>query len=92
LPGESLEGCLLREIKEELDIGVSVKSFIGKINHAYTHFSITLSAFHCEWNSGVPKPISCEAVRWIRRREFASLPFPKANHKLFGRIPAQRPF
>jgi A/G-specific adenine glycosylase len=92
LTGERPEECLLREIKEELDISVVVKSFIAKVNHAYTHFSITLSAFHCELLSGKPKPISCAELRWIRRQEIASLPFPKANHKLFTHIPRNRPF
>jgi A/G-specific adenine glycosylase len=92
LPGESAESCIVREIKEELDIGIAVKTFIGNINHAYTHFSITLSAFHCAWKKGTPKAISGTQFRWIRRHEIESLPFPKANHKLFPHIGARRPF
>ena len=54
---------------------------IACINHAYSHFSISLHLFQCEENKGkIKKRFD---VKWIRPREIDSLPFPKANHKLF---------
>ena len=49
---ESIENCIKREIKEELDIQIKVNNFITKIKHQYSHFKITLYAYHCQYISG----------------------------------------
>ena len=83
LENESASDCIIREVREELNIAVFPGEFITRINHAYTHFSITLDAYHCEYLNGTPQPISCDDWRWITPDKIKSLPFPRANHKLF---------
>jgi len=46
-PGEELPTCLRREICEELGAEINVGELLGVYRHAYTHFRITLHAFHC---------------------------------------------
>ncbi|HDQ45788.1 MAG TPA: A/G-specific adenine glycosylase, partial [bacterium] len=50
--GETLEACLSREIHEELGIEVSVGRRLISVEHAYTHFRITLHVFECRFVSG----------------------------------------
>jgi len=88
---ETPENCVKREIKEELDIRVSVGNKIQTIKHAYTHFTIELTAYHCQYERGEPKNVDCADFKWINKNEIRSLPFPKANHKIFNKIPENNP-
>jgi len=83
---EGAKNCIVREIKEELGVHVKPTAFIKKIKHAYTHFSITMAAYNCTFLHGSPQPLGCDDWRWIWPNEIKTLPFPKANHKLFNSI------
>lgn len=41
-----LKACLEREIAEELAIAIEVREQVAVVQHTYTHFRITLHAFH----------------------------------------------
>jgi len=84
--GENAENCIIREIKEELGVCVKPTTFLKQIKHAYTHFSITMVAYNCDFLHGYPQPLGCDDWRWIRPEQIKRLPFPKANHKLFDKI------
>jgi A/G-specific adenine glycosylase len=84
--GENVENCIIREIKEELGVYVKPTTFLKQIKHAYTHFSITMVAYNCDFLHGYPQPLGCDDWRWIKPEEIKTLPFPKANHKLFDKI------
>jgi A/G-specific adenine glycosylase len=84
--GENAEICIIREIKEELGVYVKPTTFLKQIKHAYTHFSITMDAYNCDFLHGCPQPLGCDDWRWIRPGQIKTLPFPKANHKLFDKI------
>lgn len=80
--GESLEECLRREVREELDIEIAVERPFMAVKHAYTHFRITLHAFHCAYVSGVPKPLGCAQCRWVRLDQISEYAFPRADKRL----------
>ena len=84
--GENAENCIIREIKEELGVYVNPTTFLKQIKHACTHFSITMDAYNCDFLHGCPQPLGCDDWRWIRPEQIKTLPFPKANHKLFDKI------
>ena len=84
--GEIAENCIIREIKEELGVHVRPTSFLKQIKHAYTHFSITMVAYSCDFLHGSPQPLGCDDWQWIKPGEIKRLPFPRANHKLFDQI------
>lgn len=79
---ESLKTCLRREVREELGIEVRVRRPLVTVNHAYSHFRITLHTFECDYVSGRPKAIGCDAWKWVRPDDLGEYPFPKANHKI----------
>lgn len=84
--GESLEQTVRREIKEELDIRIRVGEAYPPIRHAYTHLKIRLHAFDCRIQSGRPKALAADELRWVHPDEFDILPFPKADIRLFDMI------
>ncbi|MFM8979070.1 MAG: A/G-specific adenine glycosylase [Planctomycetia bacterium] len=90
--GESLEQACVREVREETGLSVRVEAPFVAIDHAYSHFSITLHLFHCRWQSGEPRPLGCEEPRFVALGELAAYPFPRANAKalevlLAGQVP-----
>ena len=89
--GESPAKAVRREILEEVGLTVEVGPLAGSVRHAYTHFAITLDAFHCTSLHGDPQPLGCSQVRWIRWTDLPRFPFPRANHKLFPLIEQSRP-
>ena len=67
------------EVQEELGIEIEVGSKLITIDHAYTHFKVTLNVFNCKHLSGEPKPIECDEVKWVTLDEIDEYPFPKAT-------------
>lgn len=85
-PDETLDNCCLREIKEELDIEIKIIEKLTTINHAYTHFKITLHAFVCLHISGRPQPKASQEIRWITHKNLNLYAFPKANKALLKQL------
>jgi len=81
-PGESLEACLEREIREELEIHIQVLSPLISVKHTYTHFKITLHTFHACYVSGEIVPHDCDEYRWIGVDELDAYVFPGADRKV----------
>jgi A/G-specific adenine glycosylase len=81
-PGETVEDCIRREILEELGIEIEVGAHLITIEHAYSHFHVTLNVHHCRYVSGEPQPIECDEVRWVEVSELEQYPFPVANIKI----------
>ena len=75
-------GSLRRKIKEEWAIDINIKKKVGYVKHAYSHFKITLTLYHCQAQGSV-KTMNRE-YRWITPAEIKIFPFPKSNHKLFN--------
>ncbi|MBN1541625.1 A/G-specific adenine glycosylase [candidate division KSB1 bacterium] len=84
--GETPQEAVVREIREETGIECRSIEKIGEIEHGYTHFSITLHAFHCQHTSGEPQTLGCSDVRWICPSELEDYAFPRANSKLFVKL------
>ena len=80
-PGETHEQALTREVREELDLAVRVGRRIASVDHAYTHFSITLHVYECVPNGGRPKRNYHTALRWVPRSQFDRYALPAANLK-----------
>lgn len=84
--GESLEGCLRREILEELGAEIEVGTELGVFRHAFTHFKITLHAFYCRFTDGEPRPIQAADVRWVGVNELDRFPMGKIDRLISRRI------
>ncbi|WP_413165484.1 A/G-specific adenine glycosylase [Capilliphycus salinus ALCB114379] len=87
---ETIEECIRREIREELAIEVEVGSHLITLEHAYTHFRVTLHVYHCRHIGGEPQPIECDEIRWVTLDEIDQYPFPKANEKIIDAIIAAK--
>ena len=89
-PGETVEACIQREIREELGIEIAVGEPLIAVEHTYSHFRVTLHVHHCRHLSGEPQPIECDEVRWVSIEELDQFPFPKANVKIIEALQTKR--
>ena len=82
--GEDLSDCLKREIREELGIAIEVGVHLTSVDHAYTHFRITLHAFECRYRGGRIRLIGIDDYRWILPEELGGFALPAADHKIIA--------
>lgn len=80
--GESLEECLRREIREELRLEIEVGEPVAVVNHAYTHFRITLHAFECRVRSGMARAIGVADFKWVRMSELDRYAFASTDRRI----------
>ncbi len=80
--GETLEAGLARRVREEVGITIRVGKILATVNHAYSHFRVTLHAFQCLPAAGRARVIDCAGCRWIRKSEMDSLAFSKADREV----------
>jgi A/G-specific adenine glycosylase len=85
-PGETLEEALHRELQEELGIGVEILSPFMDIQHAYTHFRITLHVFHCRHASGRPRSLDVADWTWVHPEELDRYAFPTADRRILAAL------
>ena len=78
---ESLEACLIRELREELDVDAAIGNEIFTITHTYPDRRVELHFLRCELR-GVPRPLLGQELRWVNRDELRRLEFPPADAKL----------
>ena len=81
-----LPACLRREIDEELAIAIDVGDLVMTVKHAYTHFRITLYAFHARHRAGEPRAIGCADWRWVDLADLERFPFPVTDQKIIAAL------
>jgi 8-oxo-dGTP diphosphatase len=83
--GESLEACLVRELREELAVDATVGRVVFVTRHAYSERTVELHFFETTFQ-GEPVSQLGQQITWARRSELASLQFPDADRELIRRL------
>jgi mutator protein MutT len=84
-PSETHAEALRREVHEELDALVHVGELVHAVTHAYPEKTVELFFYRCTI-SGEPKPMIGQEMRWVPKRELATLPFPDADRDLIRQL------
>jgi mutator protein MutT len=85
-PEETFEECLVREIREELGVEISVGELVEEIAHDYPEKSVHLKFYKCRLVSGEPQTIDCAEVRWVEKGELDNFEFPAADARLLEKL------
>ncbi|OGI01240.1 MAG: hypothetical protein A2Y25_01775 [Candidatus Melainabacteria bacterium GWF2_37_15] len=73
--GETLEECLKRELKEELDVEVKVGEFVASSKFICKNREIELVAFRVAYISGDIVLIDHDEVQWVKPSELRNYEF-----------------
>ncbi|NLE75132.1 MAG: A/G-specific adenine glycosylase [Chloroflexi bacterium] len=82
--GETLPQCLQREILEELALEIAVGEPFMALDHAYTHFRITLHTFWCTLLRAdqTPRCQGCNDWRWVQPEQLVAFPLSAADRRI----------
>ena len=92
-PGGKIEAhetqieALKREIKEEVGITLLDCTYLTSVEHAYSHFKVTLHVYTCKAGKGTVQSRAHTELKWVHKKSFGKLAFPKANHKFLSELP-----
>jgi len=78
-PNETPEECLIREIKEEFDINITVGEYLGSNIYAYDFGTIELMAYRANWKDGDLILKDHEEIRWVFTHELDQFDFAPAD-------------
>lgn len=84
-PGESIDDCLVRELREELGVESRTGTEILTTTHAYPARTVELHFHWCEID-GEPRPMLGQQMQWADRRTLRELSFPEADRELIERL------
>ena len=77
--GETEEECIKREIKEELNICITIKYRLHSVHHAYDDFQIELIPFIVEFENGSLRLHEHRQIAWLTNNELRTLDWASAD-------------
>jgi len=87
-PGETPEGALVRELREELGIEVE-EACLGPFtfaSHSYEKFHLLMPLYLCRVWQGTPTAQEGQVLKWVRVGELDAHPMPPADIPLVAML------
>jgi 8-oxo-dGTP diphosphatase len=78
-PQETAADCLVREIKEELGVDITISSSLSPSDWQYPNFSITLYPFVCGLDSEEMSLAEHKCIAWVKPEELPDLDWAEAD-------------
>ena len=85
-PGETPEGALRREIREELSAEISVDEFLCTVEYDYPKFHLTMHCYLCSLLSEALHLNEHEAARWLSCDELGSVQWLPADESIIEKL------
>jgi mutator protein MutT len=81
-PGESVEDCAVREVREETGVDVRAVRCLPAIEWDYPEKRVRLFPVECEWLAGAGECLEVASLLWATRSDLRARTFPPANRSL----------
>ncbi|MBL0317931.1 MAG: (deoxy)nucleoside triphosphate pyrophosphohydrolase [Alphaproteobacteria bacterium] len=87
-PGETPEACIIRELKEELDVDTSASclSPFTFTTHIYGTTPFLILLYLCRRWQGIPVPKEGQNLVWVKPQLYNQYPMPEANVPLMAML------
>jgi 8-oxo-dGTP diphosphatase len=85
-PGESPAAALKREMREELEIEVSVEHIIDALYYRYDWGPVLILAYRCSISRGTPRNIEVAEHRWVPLNELQQFKLLPADKPLIEQL------
>jgi 8-oxo-dGTP diphosphatase len=85
-PYETPEECIVREIKEEMDIDIEVIDIYKAVKFKYDDRDILLLCYLCRILKGDGKALECNDFRWVTKDELKSFDFVPADLPIIEKL------
>lgn len=85
-PGETIRECIARELQEELGIKTSVGEHVMTVEHAYSHFTMTMHVYYARIISGRPRAIHCADYTWTGISGLGKFACSKADLQVVAKL------
>jgi len=85
-PGESVEDCAVREVREETGIVIAARLRLPAIEWDYPERRVALHPVECDWVEGEGELIEVAGLCWATRAELEVRSFPPANARLIEEL------
>ena len=86
---ETEEECLKREILEELNIEIDVKSFFMRNSHSYPKFTVELISYMSLFNDGEIKLVDHDKYEWVEIQKLKEYDFLDGDIPIIDNILSQ---
>lgn len=83
---EDLRACLRRVVRQDLGVALEVGERAATVEHAFTHFRMTLTAFHARISAGSPRAAGVADWRWTSLDEIETFPCPVPDRKIIAAL------
>lgn len=77
--GEHPEQCLIREIKEELDLTIEIIDIYKVVKFKYEENDVLILCYKCRPVGGKARIVDCNAFRWIGRDQLDQFEYVPAD-------------
>ena len=77
--GETRETALVREIREELAVEISVGELLTTVEYDYPNFHLTMHCYLCQLIGGELRLLEHQAARWLDKGELYSVEWLPAD-------------
>ena len=85
-PGETEEQAIVREIREELNVGIRVERKVGTVEYDYPQFHLRMHCFWCSIAEGVLELKEHQSARWLKPTEWESVDWLPADVEVVSRL------
>ena len=85
-PGETPEEALRREIREELDIDITVGRLLATVEYDYPAFHLSMQCYLCTLPAGTPHLLEHEDARWLTREDLDSVRWLPADESIIKQL------
>jgi len=79
LTGETPEACIIREIREELGVEITVKQLLPSVSFSYSDHTVKLIPFVCTILEREISLSEHSAYRWVKRSELEQFDWLEAD-------------